>query len=70
MTGIDLASELRNIKADVPVILCTGYSNLVTEETARGLGIARLCMKPLSLRDLASILREVLDEVPVPRLKS
>ncbi len=67
MTGMDLAVEMRKIKADVPIILCTGYSNLVTEHTAREFGIARLCMKPYRLRDLAGVLREVLDEAAAAR---
>lgn len=61
MTGFDLAVQLKIARADIPVIVCTGYSEDTEVERAAGLGINRLLMKPLSLDDLANALREVLD---------
>jgi len=39
MTGADLTKEIRNIRRDVPVILCTGFSQLISEESARNFRI-------------------------------
>lgn len=62
MTGIVLAREIMNLKPDVPVILCTGYSEVVTREKALSLGISEYLMKPLVFRDLAETVRRVLDK--------
>ncbi len=61
MTGEMLAREIMAIRTDMPVILCTGYSHLITEEKAKASGIRRLIMKPLVIRDLAETVRSVLD---------
>ncbi|MHB8109316.1 MAG: hybrid sensor histidine kinase/response regulator [Syntrophorhabdaceae bacterium] len=61
MTGIDLAVKLMKIRADVPIILCTGQNDIVLPETAREIGIQGFLMKPLVNRELAQIIRRVLD---------
>jgi len=63
MTGIHLARELLSIRPDIPVILCTGFSDLVAEEEARLIGIKRFIMKPIILRELSEVVRDVLDNV-------
>jgi CheY-like chemotaxis protein len=60
MTGERLVRELRRIRADIPIILCTGFSHTVDAEKAQGLGIDAFCVKPIEMRDLAIILRQVL----------
>jgi CheY-like chemotaxis protein len=62
MTGFDLARAVKQIRADVPVILCSGYSNEVERQKALGMGISRLVLKPLSMDELANAVRAVLDE--------
>ena len=62
MTGIDLARRMLQIRPDIPIILCTGYSSIVNEEQAYRNGIKGFVMKPLSRRDLASALRKVFDQ--------
>ena len=62
LPGSELAKELLQIRPDIPIILCTGYSSMISEEKAEEIGIKRFVMKPLSLRDLAMIVREVLDK--------
>lgn len=62
MTGEELAKELMNIRPDIPVILCTGYSERISEEKAKGMGIRAFAMKPLLMRDLAKTIRKVLDK--------
>jgi len=61
MTGEMLAKELMNIRPDLPIILCTGYSEGLTEKRSRELGIKEFAMKPLEIQDLANTVREVLD---------
>jgi CheY-like chemotaxis protein len=54
MTGIDLARRMLQIRPDLPIILCTGYSGLVSEEQALALGIKAFTMKPLTNKELAA----------------
>ncbi len=62
MTGAQLATELRAIRPDIPIILMTGYSQAVDEEKARALGIRRMLMKPMSISDLSGAVASVLGE--------
>ncbi len=61
MTGDKLARELMGIRPDIPVILCTGFSERITEEKAKLLGIREFVMKPLVMKDLAKSMRRALD---------
>ena len=60
MTGDKLAKELMAIRRDIPVILCTGFSETVSESTAGLMGITAFAMKPLSMKKLAETVRNVL----------
>jgi len=62
MTGIELAQEILTIRPDMPIIMCTGFSHLVSEESARQAGIHAFVMKPLTKREIAKTVREVLDQ--------
>ncbi len=62
MTGVSLTHELLSIRPDIPVILITGFSETVTAQNYRKMGFAGYLMKPLIMRELASTLRQVLDE--------
>jgi CheY-like chemotaxis protein len=62
MTGKDLAKELMNIRPDIPIILCTGFSEEIDERRAKELGISAFAMKPIIMRDIANTIREVLDK--------
>jgi len=62
MTGDLLALEMRKIKPDIPVILCTGYSKKISEEIVRATGINALLMKPVMQLEMAGTVRKVLDE--------
>ena len=62
MTGVDLAKEMLRIRPDIPVILCTGFSERITEEKAREMGIRAFAMKPLELHEISAIIRRVLDK--------
>jgi CheY-like chemotaxis protein len=60
MTGIELSKKIMEIRPDIPIILCTGYSELVDKETAEALGIEQFLIKPFSIKKLAAIIRSVL----------
>ena len=60
MTGLDLAREILKIRADTPIILCTGFSEAFDENRTRLPGIKGLLMKPVALRDLAVIVNRIL----------
>ena len=61
MTGDRLVARLLDIRPDLPVVLCTGYSEHISEKKAKELGIREFIMKPLEMRGLAGIIRRVLD---------
>ena len=61
MTGAELTHELLKIRPDIPVILCTGFSQLITEAKAKEIGVKSFVMKPLVMKDLANVVRGVLD---------
>ena len=61
MTGIDLAREVFAIRPDMPVILCTGLNQLVDADRTRDVKIRAFAPKPLTKRELAKIIRDVLD---------
>jgi DNA-binding NtrC family response regulator len=62
MTGDRLARKILEIRPDMPIILCTGYSERLTEEQARQIGIKGFAYKPIPINDLAKLIRKVLEE--------
>jgi PAS domain S-box-containing protein len=64
MTGDALAQELMNIRPDIPVIICTGYSQAIDPERAKKRGIKSFVMKPILVNDIAAAVRKVLDGEP------
>jgi PAS domain S-box-containing protein len=64
MTGLQLAAEIRRLHSQIPMILCTGYSEETSPEKLREYGIASLLMKPTSMRDLAGKIAGLLKPDP------
>ena len=62
MTGVQLTQEIRKISSTVPVILCTGYSETVTEHSAHYYGVTEFLMKPINIHDLAKTIEAVLSK--------
>ena len=60
MTGAELAQELMRIRPDIPVILCTGYSESITPEKAEAMGIRKFVMKPYEMAQMATTISTVL----------
>lgn len=61
MTGVDLAKELIRSRPGIPIILCTGFSDVIDENKAKDLGIRAYITKPILLKDIAEKIRQVLD---------
>ena len=62
MTGKELTKELMSIRQDIPVILCTGFSEQIDEYTAKEMGIRAYVMKPIVMREMAPKIRKGLDK--------
>jgi PAS domain S-box-containing protein len=65
MTGTNLARLMLQIRPDIPIILCTGYSSNVSEEEANSIGIKAYALKPLAKKDIGNLIRKVLDGVSI-----
>jgi two-component system, cell cycle sensor histidine kinase and response regulator CckA len=63
MVGTDLALAIMSIRPEIPVILCTGFSQRVSEGALRDMGIKGFAMKPFNRSELAGLIRSVLDRV-------
>ncbi|MBI2797151.1 MAG: PAS domain S-box protein [Gemmatimonadetes bacterium] len=62
MSGLQLAAEALRIRPDLPVILATGYSGMLTPETARQRGLRGLLIKPFTPESLARALAQAIHE--------
>jgi CheY-like chemotaxis protein len=60
MTGEALVRALRDIRSDLPIVLCTGFSYAMTKDKAAALGIDAFLLKPLVAHDLGCTIRQVL----------
>jgi CheY-like chemotaxis protein len=60
MMGDELALRIMEIRPGIPVILSTGFSEHISEEKAKAIGIKEFIMKPSSMQDLAWVVRKVL----------
>jgi CheY-like chemotaxis protein len=67
INGYELAQRIIGLRPDVPIMLCTGYSETVSEEQALAAGIRGFVMKPIKLQDFAQRIRAVLDRGAIPR---
>ena len=62
LTGDRLTQEIIRLRPDVPIILCTGFSEKISAERAKEIGLAAFLMKPIVLRELSGTIRRVLDD--------
>jgi PAS domain S-box-containing protein len=60
LTGLDFAREVKRIRPDTPILLCTGFSEKITTDSVKELGM-RLLMKPYSMRQISEEIRKILD---------
>jgi len=62
MTGDALARKLMSIRPDLPVIICTGYSQAIDQERAMQIGIKAFVMKPILINEIATAVRKALSK--------
>jgi len=62
ITGDMLAREMWALRPELPIILCTGYSEKIDKAHALQLGFRDFAMKPIVIKDLARMLRRTLEE--------
>jgi len=62
MSGDALASKMVKIRPDIPILLCTGFSEKMPEDKVAAMGIKNFLMKPITKQDLSKKVRKVLDK--------
>jgi DNA-binding NtrC family response regulator len=62
LTGLELAKEILALRPDMPIIMGTGFSYIVDAEKAKAAGIKAFVIEPLTKREIAKTVGEVLDE--------
>jgi DNA-binding response OmpR family regulator len=70
MTGIELTQAVKAVRDNLPVILCTGFNEQVSEHNTQSLGIQALIMKPVGMQHLAESIRNVLAPVTTERRRN
>jgi CheY-like chemotaxis protein len=61
MTGVELSARLMQIRSGIPIILCTGYSDIINEHQAKAMGVRELLQKPASIGELKDAVRRALE---------
>ena len=60
MTGDKLAKSILEIRPEIPVIICTGFSSKLSTDTVDEIGVSALLYKPIDGRKMAKTLRDIL----------
>jgi CheY-like chemotaxis protein len=61
LTGLQLVGQMKQVRPDLPVILCTGFSESIDEMSYKSQGISDFLMKPIARKEMARVVRKVLD---------
>ena len=67
LSGDKFAAELTRIRPDIPILLCTGFSETMSEETALSRGISGFLIKPIIMKDLSQKVSEMMDKVKITK---
>ena len=62
MTGLELTKKIQAIRPEIPIILCTGYNEMFTDDDIKRQGIKELIIKPILLKNLALCLRRAIEQ--------
>lgn len=65
MNGLQLAQGIKAIRPAIPIIMCTGYSHMLSDEKITEIGIKSVLHKPVRTPELAATIRNVLDDIKV-----
>jgi DNA-binding NtrC family response regulator len=61
LSGEDLSEKLLQIRPDIPILLCTGFSWSMSKEKALSIGVKGVLLKPIIMKDFATKIRDILD---------
>jgi signal transduction histidine kinase/CheY-like chemotaxis protein len=61
MNGLELSKQILGKKANVPILLCTGFSEGITQDVLQNIGIKEMVMKPLIATELADIVKDAMN---------
>jgi CheY-like chemotaxis protein len=61
MTGDQMARQMLSIRRDLPIIICTGFSEVFDQQRAQSIGIRQTLMKPVTMEGIAHAVRKVLE---------
>jgi two-component system, cell cycle sensor histidine kinase and response regulator CckA len=62
LTGFEFSRKVLKLRQNIPIILCTGYSEILSKKDVLNLGIQRYVQKPLANNELAVLIRDILDD--------
>ena len=62
MTGVGVCESVKAVRADIPVVICSGHSDIVNKENAAAMGFAAFLQKPVIMQDFARTIRRALDQ--------
>jgi len=65
MTGGQLAKRILSIKPEIPIIICTGFSERNNKKWADSISVKGFIMKPVVKSEMAQMVRKVLDDASV-----
>ncbi len=63
LTGAELTQQILDIRPDLPIILCTGFSESLTAEKAAEIGIREIIMKPIEMSELSRSINRVISSI-------
>jgi CheY-like chemotaxis protein len=61
MTGAEMSEHMLALRPDLPIIICTGYSEVLDADTASKMGISSFILKPVITVELATQMRKIFD---------
>ena len=64
MTGLELSSLIKTQRPDIPIVLCTGFSDGLTSKDIQACGISEMVMKPIITSELSQIISDSLNKHP------
>jgi signal transduction histidine kinase/CheY-like chemotaxis protein len=67
MTGLELSERIKEIRPDLPIILCSGYSEMIVKDNALNMGVNEYIQKPLNMDTLGRVMRKLLDTSSLTR---
>ncbi|MCP4022796.1 MAG: response regulator [Desulfobacteraceae bacterium] len=62
MNGAELTAKIRKINSELPIIMCTGFSDQIDEKTAAQIGVTQFLMKPVTRQRISRVVNEILSE--------